>query len=230
MIIGDNRAAVVENIAQAVARGDLNTKVELNDPTLSPTERKRVLSRFFRQQATMRGRMQNQVARSMMKAFATSLNPRPKIIGRQNLAQVAGVGGVIVTAHHFNPRDSLLVRQLADQQGPRRFTGIQDTNLAMNGLLGFLMNHLDVLPLAPGIDYLGKTFPRLVNNTLAAGNWLLIYPEEEMWFNYRKPRPPKRGAYHYAAKNQVPILPSRWGPSGRRPTRTSLRPATSSTC
>ena len=28
-----------------------------------------------------------------------------------------------------------------------------------------------------------------------------------MWFNYRKPRPPKPGAYHYAAKYNVPIIP-----------------------
>lgn len=27
-----------------------------------------------------------------------------------------------------------------------------------------------------------------------------------MWFNYRKPRPPKNGAYFYAAKLNVPIL------------------------
>ncbi|WMJ87240.1 hypothetical protein [Anaerocolumna sp. MB42-C2] len=27
-----------------------------------------------------------------------------------------------------------------------------------------------------------------------------------MWFNYRKPRPLKRGAYYYAAANQVPII------------------------
>ena len=30
--------------------------------------------------------------------------------------------------------------------------------------------------------------------------------EQEMWFNYRKPRPPKRGAYYYAAKFNVPIV------------------------
>ena len=28
-----------------------------------------------------------------------------------------------------------------------------------------------------------------------------------MWFNYRKPRNLKRGAYYYAAKNNVPIVP-----------------------
>ena len=35
---------------------------------------------------------------------------------------------------------------------------------------------------------------------------MLLYPEQEMWFNYRKPRPPKNGAYFYAAKLNVPIV------------------------
>ena len=35
---------------------------------------------------------------------------------------------------------------------------------------------------------------------------MLIYPEQEMWFNYRKPRPPKRGAYYFAAKCGVPVI------------------------
>ncbi len=34
----------------------------------------------------------------------------------------------------------------------------------------------------------------------------MIYPEQEMWFNYRKPRPPKRGAYYYAALHHVPVI------------------------
>ena len=38
------------------------------------------------------------------------------------------------------------------------------------------------------------------------GEFVLIYPEQEMWFNYRKPRPPKRGAYYYAAKLNVPVI------------------------
>ena len=43
---------------------------------------------------------------------------------------------------------------------------------------------------------------RLNNN-----EWILIYPEEEMWFNYKKPRPLKPGAYHFAIKYSVPIIP-----------------------
>ncbi len=35
---------------------------------------------------------------------------------------------------------------------------------------------------------------------------MLIYPEEEMWFNYRLPRPCKRGAYQFAHELDVPVI------------------------
>ena len=36
---------------------------------------------------------------------------------------------------------------------------------------------------------------------------MLVYPEQSMWWNYRKPKPLKKGAYTFAAKNHVPVLP-----------------------
>lgn len=35
---------------------------------------------------------------------------------------------------------------------------------------------------------------------------MLIYPEEEMWFNYRLPRPCKRGAYQFVHELDVPVI------------------------
>ena len=34
-----------------------------------------------------------------------------------------------------------------------------------------------------------------------------MYPEQSMWWNYRKPKPLKDGAYNMAVKNHVPVLP-----------------------
>jgi 1-acyl-sn-glycerol-3-phosphate acyltransferase len=36
---------------------------------------------------------------------------------------------------------------------------------------------------------------------------VLIYPEQSMWWNYRKPKPLKSGGFYFAAKNKVPVLP-----------------------
>jgi len=52
-----------------------------------------------------------------------------------------------------------------------------------------------------------KQFNKMICKMLRKKRWILIYPEQKMWFNYRKPRNPKRGAYYYAAKNNVLIVP-----------------------
>ena len=83
----------------------------------------------------------------------------------------------------------------------------QDTNFAMKGFLGFLMRYADEIPVSKDKDYMERHFYRTLNNLLVnKKEYILIYPEQEMWFNYRKPRPPKRGAYFYAAKFNVPII------------------------
>ena len=43
---------------------------------------------------------------------------------------------------------------------------------------------------------------------LKNGDIVLIYPEEEMWFNYRLPRPCKRGAYQFAHELDVTNNPA----------------------
>jgi 1-acyl-sn-glycerol-3-phosphate acyltransferase len=46
-----------------------------------------------------------------------------------------------------------------------------------------------------------------VDTLLQNGHFILVYPEQSMWWNYRKPKPLKSGAFQFAAKNGVPILP-----------------------
>lgn len=67
-------------------------------------------------------------------------------------------------------------------------------------------NHSNIIPISKKISYMKKEFQEIIENTLKRNNYILIYPEEEMWFNYRKPRTLKPGAYYYAAKNNVPII------------------------
>ena len=42
----------------------------------------------------------------------------------------------------------------------------------------------------------------LLNNK----EYVIIYPEQQMWNNYRLPRPCKRGAYQFAAEANKPII------------------------
>ena len=50
-------------------------------------------------------------------------------------------------------------------------------------------------------------FMKAFAELLKRGETILIYPEQAMWWNYRKPRPLKPGAYKFAVKNNVPVLP-----------------------
>ena len=46
-----------------------------------------------------------------------------------------------------------------------------------------------------------------VDIILNRGDFILIYPEQSMWWNYRKPKPLKNGAFKLAARNNVPVIP-----------------------
>ncbi len=109
----------------------------------------------------------------------------------------------IVTSNHFHPLENLAVRKALGIH--RLFIVSQLTNFAMTGSLGWLMRNADTVPIANDRAYAGRVFPELMANRLNQGP-VLIYPEQELWYNYRKPRPGQRGAYYYAARFNVPII------------------------
>ena len=72
--------------------------------------------------------------------------------------------------------------------------------------MGFLLYNADTIPITQDPHYQKNAFIPLLKRLFKRKQWVLIYPEQEMWFNYRKPRPPKRGAYYFAAKCGVPVI------------------------
>ncbi len=52
-----------------------------------------------------------------------------------------------------------------------------------------------------------KKFMDAVDTLLKRGEKVLVYAEQGMWWNYRKPRPMTIGAFTFAAKNNAPVLP-----------------------
>ena len=74
------------------------------------------------------------------------------------------------------------------------------------GFYGFLMRHYNTLPLSSNRQVM-KEFVRATDTLLKEGHFVLIYPEQSMWWNYRKPKPLKEGGFYFAAKNRVPVLP-----------------------
>ena len=84
---------------------------------------------------------------------------------------------------------------------------VQESNFFMPGIIGWLIRNNKTIPLSLDHNYMSNNFMPTIKELLENKSYILIYPEEEMWFNYKKPRPLKIGAYHYAAKYNVPIIP-----------------------
>jgi 1-acyl-sn-glycerol-3-phosphate acyltransferase len=51
-------------------------------------------------------------------------------------------------------------------------------------------------------------FMSATNELLKSGESILIYPEQGMWWNYKKPRPFKIGGFKMAYRAGVPVLPT----------------------
>ncbi|MFL2028422.1 lysophospholipid acyltransferase family protein [Loigolactobacillus zhaoyuanensis] len=205
MIIGGAKEQVIQNIQHNIATEKFNDKVEVNDAVLSTAESRRVLAVYQQRRQSPRYAINNWLARWLVSGTTTMINRHTEIRGLENLADLAD--GAIVTSNHFSPLENLVVRQTLRQVGKKRlFVVSQATNLLAKGLVGYLLRYDDTLPIGGDKEYMGREFPQQLQQLLAQQQFILIYPEQEMWFNYRKPRPPKRGAYYYAARFQVPIV------------------------
>lgn len=129
-----------------------------------------------------------------------------KLRGAEHLRGITG--GAIFTSNHFSPAENLTVKLASEQVRPRRrlYKLIKEGNFFAPGLFGFLFRYCDTLPLSSDTATMVK-LDRAIREILARGDFILIYPEQSMWWNYRKPRPYKPGAFVFAAKNGVPVVP-----------------------
>lgn len=204
MIIGGSKKEVIKNIKKNILDGQLNKKVEVDDPVVDDVEK--VLDKFYKNQKKLGYNFKKRKANKIVEQFKKNVGDI-SIVGLENLEGLDLSHGSIITNNHFNPLDSYTSRKVVNEILKKKmYIVIEDTNLCLPGILGFLMNNLDVLPISKSPNYLVKKFIPEFNNILSNGNVILIYPEEEMWFNYRKPRPCKRGAYQFASKFNVPII------------------------
>ena len=119
--------------------------------------------------------------------------------------------GAILTCNHFNPFDTFALHAAflasGKQKRSKLYRVIREGNYtSFGGFYGYLMRHFYTLPLSSNTKTMTK-FLKAVNTLLKDGQFILVYPEQSMWWNYRKPKPLKEGAYRIAAKNRVPVLP-----------------------
>ena len=131
--------------------------------------------------------------------------------GMENLNCLTSTGAIL-TCNHFNPFDCFAVEQTFREsnlkQGKKRlYKVIREGNYTnYPGLYGFFFKNCDTLPLS-SVNETMKMFINSVDTILKKGDYILIYPEQSLWWNYRKPKPLKDGAFNLAARNNVPVVP-----------------------
>ncbi len=130
-----------------------------------------------------------------------------EIIGTENLPDKKQ--GAIVTCNHFNPLDNFAVlKGLMPSLKKGRFWKVIREGNYTNPPKGFdmFMKYGDTLPISRN----RKTMHNLmqaIDILLKRGDKVLVYPEKALWWNYRKPRPFKIGAYKFAVSAGVPVIP-----------------------
>ena len=202
-----DRVAVIEKIGELEAKGKFDVDAEDDPPTIPLEEdvdyaKKKLISR-----------MKAAAAFKAARVFVNNLIENKQlimkdIVGLENLTSLEG--GAIITCNHFNAFDSFamqLVYDHADTKKHKFFRVVREGNYTnFPGFYGFLMRNCNTLPLSSGFKNMQK-FMSSVSEILKDGHFILVYPEQSMWWNYRKPKPLKKGAFSMAAKNNVPVLP-----------------------
>ena len=205
MIIGSNRKAVIKNINKAAQSEDFYKKVEINDPVLTTEQSREIVENYAKNRPTFSYKVKAFFARRLANILTLMLNRKTEIIGIEKLKGLTT--GAIITSNHFSPIENTCIRKITKKLGKRRLNIVsQVTNLAMPGIVGFVMNYADTIPISDNFRYMHDSFEPILRQLLKKDEFVLIYPEQEMWFNYRKPRPAKRGPFYYAARLNVPVV------------------------
>ena len=130
-----------------------------------------------------------------------------EVVGIENYLSVKE--GAMITCNHFNICDNYAVyKAIEPHLGKKKlYKVIREGNYTgFTGPIGFFFRHCNTLPLSRNSETM-KKFMIAVNTLLGRGEKILIYPEQEMWWNYRKPRPLKSGAFRFAVTCKVPVIP-----------------------
>ena len=163
-----------------------------------------------------KNKIKRSVANKIGEKFLDELIRNEKLIikeitGIETLNSLSSTGAIL-TCNHFNPFDCFAVEQTFRESNlkknrKRLYKVIREGNYTnFPGLYGFFFKNCDTLPLS-SISETMKMFINSVDTILKKGDYILIYPEQSLWWNYKKPKPLKDGAFHLAVRNNVPVLP-----------------------
>ena len=204
-----DRLEVLEKIRHLEESGIFDVDVEDDPPTipLGPEDIDYLrTSRMDKLKSRMATKMAERLVNELLKDNKLIIKD---IKGLENLQSVKS--GAIITCNHFNPYDSFTVEKVfrisGQSKNKKLFKVIREGNYTnFPGMYGFFFRNCDTLPLSSNKETM-KAFIKAVDVILKRGDFILVYPEQSMWWNYRKPKPLKNGAFNFAARSKVPVIP-----------------------
>ncbi len=204
----ENKLALLAHIEELEREGRFSEDAEENPP--APVLMPEDINYLPR---SIKSKTQTKYAFKVARWFVNMLIKKKQLIikeykGIENLEKVAD--GAVITCNHFNAFDSFAI-QLAFEQGKlkkkKMYRVIREGNYTgFPGFYGVLMRHCNTLPLSSNFKTMEK-FIAAVDRVLEKNQFVLVYPEQGMWWNYRKPRPLQKGAFTFAARNNKSVLP-----------------------
>ena len=124
-----------------------------------------------------------------------------KVVGRENLK---GITNAVAIINHVDEFDSMIaVRALKHK---KVYITIGEFNNFKN-LLGSMLRAWGTMPLSDSLTAQKNMFKATETILKKKNRIILFYPEGSMWQDYKKPRPHLKGAYHYAVRFDLPIVP-----------------------
>ena len=203
------RQEILKKIEQLEKEGKFDVDVEDDPPTIVLTPEN---IDYLRKKMT--SKLKRVLANRMGEKYLKDLIKNKKLIikdikGLENLENVKT--GAMITCNHFNPNDFLTIEQVfrktSQIKTKKLYKVIREGNYTnFPGFPGFLFRNGDTLPLSANTSTMIE-FMKAVDTILQRGDFILIYPEQSMWWNYRKPKPLKHGAFKMAVRNNVPVIP-----------------------
>lgn len=157
-------------------------------------------------------KIKNKIANVFGARFFDGLIAKRQLIikevrGIENFTAVQG--GKIVTCNHFSICDhyAVWVALRESMGGKLLYKIIREGNYTNPPKpFGLFMRHCNTLPLSSQKATMVK-FMKAFSELMKRGETVLIYPEQGMWWNYRKPRPMQDGAFSLAVRERVPVVP-----------------------
>lgn len=203
------RIEILEKIKQLEKEGKFDVDAEDDPPTKELTPENVDYLKTKR-----KNKWKNKFANMIGEKFLDAIIKSNKLIikdvkGLENLSNIKD--GAIITCNHFNPFDCFTIEEVFSLSGQREkkklYKVIREGNYTnFPGFYGFLFRNADTLPLSSNTRTMIK-FMKATDTILKRGDFILVYPEQSMWWNYEKPKPLKNGAYKIATRNNVPVVP-----------------------